>query len=75
MRFTIALALVIPGLILLATPALPVGIGLVWAGWWVFERSSIPEGDGLAAFVLALGALGVALVYGRFILERLTALP
>lgn len=71
MRLTVALLLVIPGLLLLATPGLPIGLVMCWAGWWVYERSTLPDRDGLATLVLTLGALGAGAVILQFIGERL----
>jgi hypothetical protein len=62
MRLTIALLLVIPGLLLLASPGLPVGMGMIWGGWWVYERSRIPDGDGLITVLMVLGGLGAVVV-------------
>ena len=71
MRLAIALLLCIPGLILLATPGLPAGLLLCWAAWWVYERSGLPDRDGLATLTMTLGALGAAAVICQFIGERL----
>ena len=71
MRLALALALVIPGLLLLATPWLPAGLLMCWAGWWVYERSGLPDRDGLATVLMTLGALGAAAVIVQFIAERL----
>jgi hypothetical protein len=62
MRLTIALLLVIPGLLLLASPGLPVGLAMIWGGWWVYERSRIPDGDGLITVLMVLGGLGAVVV-------------
>lgn len=71
MRLTIALLLVIPGLLLLATAWLPLGLMLCGAGWWVHERSSLPERDGLATLLTILGAAGAAAVVLQFAAQRL----
>lgn len=73
MRLTIALLLVIPGLILLATSWLPLGVALCGAGWWVHERSGLPDRDGLATLLTVLGAIGAVVVVVQFLAERLTA--
>ena len=71
MRLAVALLLVVPGLLLLATPGLPLGLLMCWAGWWVYERSGLPDRDGLATLVMTLGTLGAAAVIVQFIAERL----
>lgn len=62
MRLTLSLLLAVPGLLLLATPWLPLGLLMVWGGWWVYERSRIRDGDGLAAVVMVLGGLGALVI-------------
>lgn len=71
MRLAIALLLVIPGLLLLATPGLPLGLLMCWAGWWVYERSGLPDRDGLATLTLTLGALGAGAIVLQFIGQHL----
>lgn len=71
MRLPLALLLFVPGLLMLASPFLPLGLVLMWCGWWVYERSGLRGGDGLAALVLLLGGLGAAAVTLQFVAERL----
>lgn len=63
--------LVIPGLVLLATAWLPLGVMLCAAGWWVHERSRLPDRDGLATLLTTLGALGAGAIILQFIFQRL----
>ncbi len=71
MRLTLSLLLVIPGLILLATPWLPLGVMLCGAGWWVHERSGLPDRDGLVTLLTTLGAIGAGTVVVQFITQHL----
>lgn len=58
MKLFLLVILVVPGLVLLATPALPLGLLLLWLGWWTFERSGLPTSDAFITVVLVLGGLG-----------------
>lgn len=71
MRLTLTLLLFVPGMLMLASQFLPLGLVLMWCGWWVYERSGMRGGDGLAASVLALGGLGALAIALQFIAERL----
>lgn len=71
MRLALALGLTIPGLLLLSTPALPLGLLLILAGWWVSERAGLRGGDGLITAVMVLGGLGVAMAFVEFALQAL----
>jgi hypothetical protein len=62
MRLFLALLLVIPGMLLLASPGLPVGLAMMWGGWWIYERSRISDGDGLITVLMTLGGLGALVV-------------
>lgn len=63
MRLTLALILFVPGLLLLANPwLLPLGLLMMWCGWWVYERSRVPDHDGLAAAVMVVGGLGAVVI-------------
>jgi hypothetical protein len=69
MRLALALGLTIPGLLLLSTPALPAGVLLVLAGWWVYERSTSSRrglDDGLITLLMVLGGLGVMMTFAEF---------
>lgn len=71
MRLAIALALVVLGLLLLPTLALPVGLLLCAGGWWAYERSSIGgRDDALITVLMIFGGLGVAAVFIEFVLQR-----
>lgn len=75
MRLTLALLLAIPGMLLLATPGLPIGLGLIWAAWWIYERSGLPSGDGLAAVLMTVAGVGALATYAQFVVEWLRTLP
>lgn len=77
----VGLVLVIVGILLMAggNYALP-GVGLVLAGLWASGKQSASWGAGrvsevLTAGVALLGGLGVLVVIGQFVVERLTAQP
>lgn len=57
MRFALALPLAVFGMLLLATPALPVGLALILGAWWVYERtgSRRASDDVLPALVFVVG--------------------
>lgn len=74
MRLALGLGLTIPGLLLLATPLLPLGLLLVLAGWWVYERSGLRGGDGLITLTMLAGGLGVAMVFAQAAWEALQRL-
>jgi hypothetical protein len=77
MRLALALGLTIPGLLLLATPALPIGALLILAGWWVYERSPISRrglDDGFITLLMVLGGLGVVMTFVEFGLQVLRRL-
>lgn len=67
------LPLVIFGLILLATPALPIGLGMIGLGVWQFERRGHRGSDGFITVLMVLGGLGALAVLAQFIYQRLTA--
>ena len=54
MRLALALGLFVPGLMLLAS-ALPLGLLLMIAGWWFYERSTIADDDLIPAVLITLG--------------------
>jgi len=74
MKLFILVILAIPGLVLLATPALPVGLGMLWLGWWIYERSSLPNGDEFITVLMVLGGIGAAIPVVQFAWQRITAL-
>jgi hypothetical protein len=72
MRLPLLLLLVVPGLILLAGPALPLGLGMIAFGVWFYER---PGGRGDEAFtglLMVLGGLGALALVAQFIWQRIT---
>lgn len=71
MRLALALLLFVPGFLMLASHFLPLGMVLMWCGWWVYERSGLRGGDGLGAVVMVLGALGALAIVGQYIAQRL----
>lgn len=71
MRLALALALIIPGILMLATPALALGLALILAGRWVYERSGLRNGDGFITLLMVLGGLGAAAMVVEFALQRI----
>lgn len=69
MRLALMMALAIPGLMMLATPYLPLGLVFLWLGWWIYERSGMRDGDGFITLVLVLGGIGALAVVGQFLLQ------
>jgi VIT1/CCC1 family predicted Fe2+/Mn2+ transporter len=64
MRFPLSFGLVVFGMLLLATPALPLGLLLVLVGWWVSAKSKLSnDSSGFTTVLMLLGGLGAALVY------------
>lgn len=74
MKLALMVPLMILGIVLLATPALPLGLLLMWLAWWVFERSRLSAGDGLITVLVVLGGLGAVAVFAQFAWQRITAL-
>lgn len=74
MRLALLVALVIPGLVLLATPLLPLGLLMLWAGWWVYERSSLPNSDALITLLQLMAGAGALAIFVQFAVQRVTAL-
>lgn len=75
MRLALALLLLAPGLALLASPGLPLGLLLIWGAWWVYERSGLREDDALITAVMVAGGLGVALVFAQFAWQWISTRP
>lgn len=72
-RFALMLPLVVFGLVLLATPALPLGLAMIGLGVWQFERRGHRGSDGFITLLMILGGLGALAVFAQFIWQRLTA--
>ena len=52
------------GLVLLATPALPIGLLLLYAAWWVYEKTGGRRDDErFTGILMLLGGLGAAMVF------------
>lgn len=75
MKQFLLFCLVVAGLVLLATPLLPLGLGLLWLGWWVYERSAIPDSDALVSVLMVVGGAGALATICQFIWQRITAQP
>lgn len=73
MRLALLLLLVVPGLVLLATPALPLGLAMIGAGGWLYERPGSRGDEGFIAVLMLLGGLGALAVFAEFIWQRVTA--
>ncbi len=69
------LLLAIFGLVLLATPALPVGLLLIWLAWRVYERPGRRDDECFTRVLMTLGGLGVAAVFVQFAIEAVRRLP
>lgn len=73
------LLLVVAGLMLLPTAALPLGLLMMFGGWWVYERApgaGRGRGDeGFIAVLMLLGGLGAAALIVRGVWNYLTGAP
>lgn len=67
------LPFVVFGLVLLATPALPLGLAMIGGGVWAYERKGNRGDDRFVAALMVLGALGGAAIIVTFIWQRITA--
>jgi hypothetical protein len=56
MKVFLLVILTVPGLVLLATPALPLGLLMIWLAWWLYERSSLPSSGAFITVVMILGS-------------------
>lgn len=60
MRLPMALPLAALGTIMLFSAWMLVGVGLIWAAWWIYERSGWSSGeDGMTAAIGVAAGLGV----------------
>jgi len=73
MKPFLSVILVVPGLVLLATPALPLGLLMMWLGWWLYERSALGNSDAFITVVMVLGGFGALAPTLRELLRRLTS--
>jgi hypothetical protein len=71
MRLALSLALFIPGVLLLATPGIALGLLLILAGCWVYDRSGLRSDEGFIAFMIILGAIGAGMVIVQFIWQAI----
>lgn len=74
MKMLLMVPMMIFGMVLLATPALPLGLLLMWLAWWIYERSNLSNGEVLITSLMVLGGIGAAAIFAQFIFQRLTAL-
>jgi len=68
------LVLVVVGLLCLVTPYLPVGVALIAAGVWFYERGPADD-DALMRVLMVLGGLGAAGAFAAFLLGGEFRLP
>ncbi len=73
MRLAILLLLVVPGLVLLATPALPLGLAMIGGGAWLYAAPGDRGDEGFIAILMLLGGLGALAVVAEFNRQRVTA--
>lgn len=74
MKLALMVPMMILGIVLLATPALPLGLILMWAAWWIYERSRLSDSDALITVLIVLGGLGAGAVIAQYAWQRITAL-
>jgi hypothetical protein len=72
-RLALTLPLVVFGLVLLATPALPLGLGMIAFGVWFYERPGGRGDEAFIALLMILGGLGAFALVAQFIWQRITA--
>jgi len=70
MKLFLLVILVVPGLVLLATPALPLGLLLIWLGWWIYERSGMRSSDAFVTVVMVSGGIGAVVPAALELLRR-----
>jgi hypothetical protein len=68
-RLPLMLLLAVVGLLLLATPALPVGLALLGAAWWVYEKTGRRDDEGFVGLLMVLGGLGAGAYYLQYLIE------
>lgn len=69
MKLALMMVFAILGLMMLATPYLPLGLLFLWVGWWIYERSGMRDGDGFITLLMVLGGLGALAVVVQFLLQ------
>lgn len=74
-RLALTLPLVVFGLVLLATEALPLGLCLIAAGVWFYERPGGRGDESFIALLMLAGAIGALAVVAQFAWQHLTGSP
>jgi Ca2+/H+ antiporter len=62
LRTALTFLLVIAGLVLLATPYLPLGLCLILGGWRVHKSVGVRDEAGFTSMLMGLGGLGAVAV-------------
>ncbi len=70
MKLFLLVIVVVPGLVLLATPALPLGLLMMWLGWWIYERSGMRSSDAFITVVMVLGGIGAVVPAALELIRR-----
>lgn len=55
MRLLLGMGFAVFGMMLLATPWLPIGVAMIVGGWWIYERSGLRGDDVLPSLIFLLG--------------------
>lgn len=72
MRLVLSAVLVVIGLLLLATPALPVGLALMGLAVLGFRSVTPAAEERFTAALMLLGGAGAAVVVVRFVLQQMS---
>lgn len=67
------LPLVVFALVLLATPALPLGLGMIALGVWFYERPGGRGEDAFIALLMILGSPGALAMVAQSIWQQISA--
>lgn len=70
MRALLCLMMVVVGLLLLGTRALPVGLLMIAAAVWLFGAVGPAREERFTAILMILGGFGAVAVAAQFVLER-----
>jgi Ca2+/H+ antiporter len=62
LRTALAFLLIIAGLVLLATPYLPLGLCLILGGWRVHQSAGVRDEASFTSVLMGLGGLGAVAV-------------